>query len=119
MFYRVHVTLIPEYVKIHKNGDILASPSRIADLAAMGLPNTPPLIDHVEPDGTHVLYRDFDTQEQAQQWANYYLGRPSLVSTPTITEVEEKQVGTYSEWYLTLTDLEKLYLYDQTPGVGI
>jgi hypothetical protein len=119
MFYRVHATIIPEAVKIHANGDILASESRMANLATMCLPNTPPLIDHIEPDGTYVLYRDFDTQAQAQQWVNFYQELPSLVSTPTITEVEVKQVGTYSDWYLSLTDSEKLELYYLTPGAGV
>jgi hypothetical protein len=115
MFYRVTTPIYGWAVKWDSEGNHLASPSRIAELSAMGLPNTPPLIDHIDPaSGVYVIYRDFDTQEQADHWVNFYSTRNELVSAPTVTEVEVKEVGEYNGAYLELTDEEKLTVWEQT-----
>lgn len=118
MFYRITTTIQPWAVKIDNEGNNLASPARIEQLAAMGLPNTPPLLDHINPDGTYVIYRDFDTQEQADIWDAHYTnsGRSDLVGSTVWTEVETKQVGTYTDSYLALTDEEKIALWNSTPS---
>ena len=114
MFYRVTTPIYEWAVQWDGEGNHLASPSRIAELSAMGLPNTPPLIDHVEPGNIYVIYRDFDTREQADHWVDFYSTRTELASAPIVTEVEVKEVGEYHGSYLELTDEEKLTVWNQT-----
>jgi len=114
MFYRVHTTIIPEAVRIDDNGDNLASPTRMQDLSDLGLPNTPPVIVDRNDDGSFNIFRDFDTQAQANQWLEWYQEIPAFISG-SIEEVSEKVVATYSDAYLALTQGEKLIAWENCP----
>jgi len=114
MFYRVHTTIIPQAVRIDANGDNLASPTRMQDLLNLGLPNTPPVIVNRNDDGSFNIFRDFDTQAQANQWLEWYQQIPAYISG-SVEEVEEKVVATYSDAYLALTQEEQLLAWENCP----
>lgn len=111
MFYRVHTAITPWSLRIDSNGDNLASFKRIEDLARLGLPNTPPVNLGRDDDGNFNIFRDFDTQEQADQWLQWYQVQHSFVSG-SVEQVEEKIVGTYSDAYLALTQEQQLLAWE-------
>jgi len=113
MFYRVNTTITSIGIKTDSDGNLIASPMRLQKLAEMGLPDTPPLVGSVNPDGIYEVYRDFDTAEQAQSWESYYEFLPSFVSQTTY-EVEQKEVGVYTGSYQYLTDEEKITVWNNT-----
>jgi len=118
MFYRVYTTIIPESVRIDANGDHLASPTRMQDLSELGLPNTPPVFNGRNTDGSFNIFRDFDTQTQANQWLEWYQQIPAYISG-SIEEVAEKVVATYSDAYLALTPEEQLLAWEICPTQGV
>lgn len=111
MFYRVHTTIVPQSVRIDANDDNLASPTRIQNLLNLGLPNTPPVIVDRNSDGSFNIFRDFDTQAQANQWLVLYQEIPAYI-TGSIEEVAEKVIATYSDAYLALTLEEQLLAWE-------
>lgn len=113
MFYRVHTVALTTGIKIDGDHNLIASPSRLAKLASLGLPDAPPLLVSADPNGTCHVYRDFDTLEQAQSWSSYYESLPSFVSQ-TMEEVEQKEVGVYVGAYQYLTDKEKITVWENT-----
>lgn len=117
MFYRVTTTLRPFGIKIDNNGDFLPPPVRTQKLNDLGLPDTPPIIRGINDDGSYVVSRDFDTRVEAMDWADHYDQVESFVSY-TINEVEQKEVGTYSDAYLALTAEQKIAVWEQCPPVA-
>jgi hypothetical protein len=114
MFYRVYTRITHQGVRIDANGDNLASPTRIQDLLELGLPNTPPVTEGQNEDGSFNIFRDFDTQAQADQWLEWYQMLPSFIAG-SVEEVPEKVVATYSEAYLALTPEEQLQAWENCP----
>jgi hypothetical protein len=101
-------------VRIDANGDNLASPTRIQDLSDLGLPNTPPVIVDRNDDGSFNIFRDFDSQAQAQQFLELYQQIPAYISG-SIEEVAEKVTASYSAAYLALTQEEQLIAWENCP----
>ena len=116
MFYRVYTTVTPIGIKIDSDNNLIASPMRLQKLAEMGLPDTPPLVESVNASGLYCVYRDFDTQEQAQSWMSYYEALPSFRSQ-SMEVVDQKEVGVYVGAYQYLTDEEKITVWNNTNTV--
>ena len=113
MFYRVTTTIHSFGVRIDANGDFLPPPIRTQTLNDLGLPDTPPIVRGINSDGSYVISRDFDTRQEAMDWADHYDSVESFISY-TITEVEQKEIGTYSDAYLALTAEQKISLWENT-----
>jgi hypothetical protein len=103
-------------VKINSKGDFLISPETIQQLHSLELPITPPIIVSWRTN-EFKIFRDFDTQEQAEQWLaiskidqNFIDGR--------IEEVPKKIIAAYSQEHQSLSDDEKINAWNHCPVVN-
>jgi hypothetical protein len=98
MPYRVTLVVTAQNIKIDENGDIIRSPFGRAKLESMGLPDTPYVLAGRNPDGSYNTTRDFDTEDQAKEWLEYYEQRPAYIDGH-ISQVDEKIVTSHSKKY--------------------
>jgi hypothetical protein len=98
MPYRVTLTVTAQSIKIDENGDFIRSPSGREKLDLMGLPETPPVLAGRNPDGTYNTTRDFDTEDQANEWLDYYKERPAYIDG-NVSQVDEKIITVHSSKY--------------------
>ena len=98
MPYRVTLIVTAQNIKIDENGDLIRSPFGREKLKSMGLPETPPVLAGRNPDGSYTTTRDFDTEDQANEWLEYYTHRPAYIHG-YVSEVDEKIVTSHSEKY--------------------
>ena len=98
MPYRVTLVVTAQSIKIDENGDFIRSPSGREKLVSMELPDTPPVLVGKNSDGSYTTTRDFDTEDQANEWLDYYKERPAYIDG-NVSQVDEKIITVHSGKY--------------------
>jgi hypothetical protein len=102
-------------VKINRQGDFLISPEIIQHLQSLGLPVTPPIIVSWRTN-EFKIFRDFNTQEQAQQWLEISKVDQSFIDG-RIEPVSKQIIAAYSDQYQSLSIDEKINAWKYCPVV--